>query len=119
MKHYTRSEDVLDFYGHLISAFVVVGVVFLVAGYVRADSVLCGDSVFFGSGVFPCGAVVTTSSTATTTSTTSTVNRVLPPSVYEAKGSRLRNMSYDYTEPPREAGGNTLGDLFGWLFNIF
>jgi len=121
MKHYTRSEDVLDFYGHLFCAFAVVGIVLLVAGLVRADSVLCGSSVFFGLNVFPCGEELptTTTTTATTYTTTTTHKTALPPSVLAARQSKIRNMSYDYTEPPTEEYTDPLTDFFGWFGRIF
>jgi hypothetical protein len=120
MKHYIRSEDVLDFYGYLFCAFAVVGIVLLVASFVRADSVLCGSSVFFGLNVFPCGEETpTTTTTATTYTTTTTHKTALPPSVLAARQSKIRNMSYDYTEPPQVEYTDPLSDFLGWFGRIF
>jgi hypothetical protein len=96
----------------------------LLLGAISNDAdaaVLCGDNVLFGSNVFPCdkGAVSTTSTTTTYTTTT-THKTALPPSIYLSRGSRVRNMSYDYTEPPKTAGCDPIVcGFFGWLGRIF
>jgi hypothetical protein len=59
-------------------------------------------------------------STTITTSTTTTIHKAaLPPQIYNSRNSKIRNMSYDYTEPqPDNKCDSVFCGFFGWIYRI-